>query len=415
MSRCALNQPVTLTYCTNIHPARGLAAVRDSLDSVSVPLKNRVSPDGIFPLGLRLSDKESRELLAPGALDEFRDWLMERGLAVVCLNGFPFGPFHNGRVKDDVHKPDWAAEDRVAYTLRLAQILAELTPTGASAGISTSPLSYKPWGEPIRKMRAQMTHNIARTALGLAVTSCDNQIELHLDIEPEPDGLIATADEFVSWFTEELVPIAAPMLQRNLRLSSSSAADELRRRVAVCLDTCHSAIEFENPADALNTYESAGVRLGRVQVSSALRVEISKDRVSRSELGRSLESFADSVYLHQVVGRFSDGSHVRWPDLPAALLELDKTTADEWRVHFHVPLFIEYIDLGGHSLSTTQRQTRELIRLVRERSLCDLFEIETYTWSVLPTSMQRDLVDSIEREMRWLSGEVAACHSPEGA
>ena len=61
------------------------------------------------------------------------------------MNGFPYGPFHGEAVKAQVHAPDWRTDERVAYTLRLAQILAELLPEGVTGGISTSPLSYKAW------------------------------------------------------------------------------------------------------------------------------------------------------------------------------------------------------------------------------------------------------------------------------
>ena len=61
------------------------------------------------------------------------------------VNGFPHGTFHGQPVKADVHAPDWRTEERVAYTLRLAEILAALLPDGVDGTISTNPLSYEPW------------------------------------------------------------------------------------------------------------------------------------------------------------------------------------------------------------------------------------------------------------------------------
>ena len=62
------------------------------------------------------------------------------------VNGFPHGTFHGQPVKADVHAPDWRSEERVAYTLRLAEILSALLPDGVDGTISTSPLSYKAVG-----------------------------------------------------------------------------------------------------------------------------------------------------------------------------------------------------------------------------------------------------------------------------
>jgi hypothetical protein len=152
----------------------------------------------------------------------------------------------------------------------------------------------------------------------------------------------------------------------------------------------------------LGNYEQAGVRIGRVQVSSALRVMIPEQKATRLSVHETLGSFAESTYLHQTIGQRRDGSLERWSDLPEALSNLMDTVCDEWRIHFHVPIFLR--ELG--ELSTTQRQTQVLIEQVRRRELCDLFEVETYTWSVLPTEMRTSLTDSIERELRWLIDEL---------
>ena len=70
------------------------------------------------------------------------------------VNGFPHGTFHGQPVKADVHAPDWSHDERVDYTLRLAEILSALLPDGVDGTISTSPLSYKAWdARPGRRAR----------------------------------------------------------------------------------------------------------------------------------------------------------------------------------------------------------------------------------------------------------------------
>ena len=58
---------------------------------------------------------------------------------------FPYGPFHGTPVKAKVYAPDWRDEARVAYTLDLIEILGRLLPADLDGGVSTAPLSYKPW------------------------------------------------------------------------------------------------------------------------------------------------------------------------------------------------------------------------------------------------------------------------------
>jgi sugar phosphate isomerase/epimerase len=341
-----------LTYCTNIHPAIGWEDVLDSLRAHAPALKARLSPDAPFGIGLRLSGEESRELLSNGHLDEFRAWLDGEGLYVFTINGFPHGTFHGQPVKADVHAPDWSSEERVHYTLRLAEILAALVPDGVEGTISTSPLSYKPWGRDL----AACTANVMRVGDELRGTG------IVLAIEPEADGVLATVDELVRWWPDGL------------------------ENVTVCFDACHSAVAYEEPEETLDALDAAGIRIGKAQLSAALELPV----IARAEL----ERFADPIYLHQVTQRGKDGSLVSWPDLPAALDGFGG--GEEWRVHFHVPIFVERYG----ALRSTQDHLRDVIERVRGRT--SHLEIETYTWDVLPAELKASSVDSIAREYEWV-------------
>jgi sugar phosphate isomerase/epimerase len=341
-----------LTYCTNIHPAVGWEAVLDSLRAHAPELKARLSPDAPFGIGLRLSGAESSELLSGGRLEEFKRWLDDEGLYVFTINGFPHGTFHGQPVKADVHAPDWSSEERVAYTLRLAEILSALVPDGVEGTISTSPLSYKPWGHDL----AACTANVVRVGDELRGTG------IVLAIEPEADGSLATVDELIRWWPDGL------------------------ENVTVCFDACHSAVAYEEPDEALAALDEAGIRIGKAQLSAALKLPV----IARAEL----ERFADPIYLHQVTQRGRDGSLVSWPDLPEALDGFGG--GEEWRVHFHVPIFMERYG----KLESTQDHLREVIERVRDRT--SHLEIETYTWDVLPPELKASSVDSIAREYEWV-------------
>jgi sugar phosphate isomerase/epimerase len=349
-----------LTYCTNIHPANGWEAVQDSLRAHAPALKERLSPDAPFGIGLRLSGAESAELLEGGRLARFGDWLDAEGLYVFTINGFPHGAFHGQPVKADVHAPDWRSEERVAYTLRLAEILAALLPAGQAGTISTNPLSYGPWIDDDPEAWEQCTANIVRVADG--VRAYGGQIALAL--EPEADGALADIDDLVRWWDDRL--------DRDL--------------VTVCFDACHSAVAYEEPAATLAALADAGIRIGKAQLSVALRL--------RPAERAALQRFADPIYLHQVTQRNADGTLRSWPDLPEALSA--NADGEEWRVHFHVPIFVERYG----ALESTQDHLRRTIELVRGAT--SHLEIETYTWDVLPAELKASSVDSIAREYEWV-------------
>ncbi len=338
-----------LTYCTNIHPAVGWEAVQESLRAHAPALKARLSPDAPCGIGLRLSGAESAELLEGDRLARFRAWLDAEGLYVFTINGFPHGAFHGRPVKADVHAPDWRTEERVAYTLRLAEILDALLPAGVDGTISTSPLSYKPWGHDLE----ECTANVMRVGEALRGT------RIALAIEPEADGALETVDELIRWWPDGL------------------------ENTTVCFDACHAAVAYEEPEVALDALDTAGIRVGKAQLSAALIVPV--------EAHDELRAFADPIYLHQVTER---GSRRTWRDLPEALA--DDGGGDEWRVHFHVPIFIERYG----AMRSSQEHLERCLRRVRTSHL----EIETYTWDVLPAELKASSVDSIAREYEWVLG-----------
>jgi len=391
--------PAHLTYCTNIHPSRGLKDVRESLARHALPLKAALSPDAPFGIGLRLSGKESREMLEGDNLENFKAWLDAHGLYVFTMNGFPHGPFHGQPVKAQVHAPDWREEERVAYTLRLAEILTALLPEGVTGGISTSPLSYKAWVDTEDPATWRLlTENVVRVAEGLVRLHEERGVRIHLDLEPEPDGLLENSTELVAFFRDWLLSEGATLLAQNLDLTEDAAKEKLLAHIQVCFDTCHVAVMYEDPAEVLGRFEELGIRIGKVQLSSALRVPFAE--VGGPEAVReALSLFAEPTYLHQVIQRNRDNGFTRFPDLPEALSALENEThAEEWRVHFHVPIFVERY---GRFYST-QEAILKTLELQRQAPFTEHLEVETYTWGVLPEDLKQDLTASIRRELEWV-------------
>lgn len=387
-----------LTYCTNIHPADGWPAVDANLRRYAPALKQRFAPERPFGIGLRLSARDAGELLEGSNLDTFRRFLDDEGLYVAIINGFPYGSFHGTPVKEQVYAPDWRDEARVAYTLDLIAILVRLLPDALDGGISTSPISYKAWlPSDDRDGWTRAATNIGRIAAALARTRRETGRFIHLDIEPEPDCVLETSAETIEFFERWLRPIATRTIADATGLAASDAEQALFDHVQVCFDCCHFAVEHEDPVDAATRLEAAGIRIGRIQLSSALRVDV-PDGSGAAALDARLRPFADPVYLHQVVSKRADGLR-HYPDLGPALDAREAGPA-EWRIHFHVPLFTSDYD----GLGSTQDDVRRLIDAAVARPITTHLEIETYTWSVLPGSLKIDLLDSIAREYEWVLG-----------
>ncbi len=405
-----------LGYCTNIHPGESWTDHFAELKKAIPELKNRLSPDAPFGIGLRLSNLASEELEQTATLVAFQNWLAENDCYVFTMNGFPFGGFHDTVVKADVHTPDWTTEARVEYTKRLFRILSVLLPVdelgnGIPGGVSTSPLSYRYWFEweqPVARdyVFAQATQNVLEVVAELINLRRQTDRLMHLDLEPEPDGVIETADEFIAWFVDYLLPMGIEQLSEQFSLTDEEAEAAICDHVRLCYDVCHFAVGYERPAEVLDKLKNYGLRVGKVQISAALKAEFppgscSTDQLGREAVKKAFEPFNEPTYLHQVVARTNDNDLLRFRDLPDALAAFDDTHA-EWRAHFHVPLFVQDYGL----LQSTQDDIREVLRLQAERAFTSQMEVETYTWDVLPDALKIPLVDSIEREIKWVINQL---------
>ena len=349
-------------------------------------------------IGLWLSATAARELDDRNRLFAFRDWLADAGLLPFTLNGFPFGDFHQDVVKLDVYRPTWADTERLDYTIRLAEILNVLLPDGIDGTISTLPLGW-----PVDGQRSNMEDKSFWKACARNLRACASHLEsmahssgrnLFVCIEPEPGCILDTCEDVVAFFDQHLLN------------DDSSTNLMIRHHIGVCHDICHSAVMFEDQSKAIDEFSSSGIRIGKVQVSSAVAVDFdagSEDQ--RLAKRQQLASFAEPKYLHQTSVRIGDVTTF-YEDLDLALAAHGEQPAGQWRVHFHVPIFSEALDLLG----TTQLDIQRCVAAIKTSGQpIPHFEVETYAWNVLPEHLREDsLANGIAKEMTWFERLVTS-------
>ena len=396
-----------LTYCSNIHPGESWEEVRSNLGTYLPTIRKRLTPDAPFGVGLRLSAVAAETLEAPAQLHEFQEFLAAENCYVFTINGFPYGVFHRARVKEEVYLPDWKDEERLRYSNRLAAILAQLLPdqSGMEGSVSTVPGAFKgevKSEEDVTRMAELMLRHVAELhrlweRTGKTIT---------LALEPEPCCFIETVDEAVAFFRDYLFskPQLA-QLARTLGISHAEAEALARRHIGICYDACHMAVEFEDMAASLAALKAAGIKICKFQISSALKLKFQRGDGRAEAL---LRPFVESTYLHQVVEKSQHGL-VRFIDLPEGLEKEQEAAQDhagelvEWRVHFHVPIFLEEM----RSFQTTQEHLIDLIEQFKQTQSCPYLEVETYTWDVLPPEYRElDLASAITRELSWLRDRI---------
>lgn len=384
---------IHLGYCTNIHRGETWAETFAGLDQYTRRVRERVCPaDEPYGIGLRLSADAAGELAADrGKIDAFRRWLDENGSYVFTINGFPYGKFHNTRVKERVYAPDWTTRERLDYTNLLFDLLCEIAPEGLGGSVSTLPGSFKEFITDDAAQGAAICENLRACSAHLDGLRERTGRDLHLGLEPEPLGWFETTPETVAFFDR---------LTDGL---SDENAVAVRRNVGVNYDTCHLAIEYEEPAEAIGRLRGAGIRVSKIHLSSALRLAPSAAARDR------LRAFEDEVYLHQVVVRAGESVTRRFRDLPDALDWAESApdaVGDEWRVHFHVPI---HAQPETAFFSDTRDHVSGLLDLLGgDPGWCGHFEMETYTWEVLPAELRSpDVVDQLVKEYDWCLGEFS--------
>jgi hypothetical protein len=230
--------------------------------------------------------------------------------------------------------------------------------------------------------------NLIELADWLEALAAETGHDFHLGLEPEPLGHFENTAETLGFFA---------------RLHADAAdSDIIRRRIGVNYDACHFALQYEDAAAALDALVTAGIRISKIHLSSALAFDPAEPAAIAA-----IRAFDEPVYFHQVLLRGADGGITRFIDLPDFLTSHEPRAGHtEARVHFHIPLDAA----PAPPLRSTCGHARDVLTWCRAHpAACRHFEIETYTWGVLPPELQRPVEQQIAGEYRWVSANAGTC------
>ncbi|MEU5538803.1 metabolite traffic protein EboE [Streptomyces sp. NPDC020362] len=368
---------VHLAYCTNVHPAETFDGVLAQLRDFCEPVRMRLGRERLG-IGLWLAKDAAHTLVTDvGALILLRAELKRRSLEVVTLNGFPYEGFGAQKVKYRVYKPDWADPERLRYTADLAHLLTWLLPDDIGEGsISTLPLA---WRTSYDHRSAEVAHRtLSSLAEYLDTMESFTGRSIRIGLEPEPGCVVETTADAIG-------PLS----------------DIGHDRVGVCVDTCHLATSFEDPATALDALDAADIPVVKAQVSTALHAQ----DPHLPEVRRALAAFDEPRFLHQT--RVTTEAGLRGTDDVGEALRLGGIPVSApWRSHFHIPL---HAVPAGPLTSTLTVLQDCLTRLVGgPTARTHHLEVETYTWQALPPCLRpldrAGLIDGIAAELAFACG-----------
>ncbi|MCY2982973.1 MAG: metabolite traffic protein EboE [Planctomycetota bacterium] len=389
-------------YCTNVHAGRDLPGVLENLQNHCLPIRKLVSPNEPLCVGLWFSEISAAQALQPEQLSKLQSKLAEHQLVPFTLNGFPQGDFHSQVVKHRVYQPTWWHRERLDYTLNLVHLLDQLLPPGQIGSISTLPIAWcQP--APTREQLKQAAWQLVEVAMTLNRLFEHTGRKIVLAIEPEPGCYLTDSESFRVFFNEYLRSSILP----------EGTADIVGEYLTLCHDVCHAAVMFEDQQSELSLLRNDEISIGKVQVSSAIQVDWDNmASIDREVAFNQLRGFAEDRYLHQTNRINSQCSNSELiEDLPLALSTVKSASqlSGQWRIHFHVPIFLDHFGL----IQTTQNEIGKLLKMLSapatERpAFTGHFEVETYAWGVLPEAMHSgSLNEGIAKEVTWLKTMLA--------
>ena len=370
-----------LAYCLNVHAAESFDDLLAGLRTVTLPLRDRLArPGEPFGVGMYFSAGLVTELTrSPELRARLKQLIQSEELDPFTLNAFPFGGFHAARVKQQVYSPVWGTGERLEFTLGVAALALDWLGPGRRISISTHAGG---WGADLAQpgLAERALAGLAAARRGLHALAQRQGTQLTLGIEAEP--------------------------RSNANGTAQAVALAKKAGIGLCLDACHSAVEFEEPEQALDLALSVAP-LAKLQYTNALALEAP----GKNPAGwRALLALDEPRYLHQVTARTAGGLQ-RWDDLDL-VRDVDPDSLDEVRCHFHVPVDREEL---GSGLKTTRGNAEQLLDLLLARPARwgsdELHvEIETYTWDLLPGAARGpgSLVEGLEREYRHVIGRLEA-------
>ena len=398
------------TYCTNVFEINNTIIWKKTLSFFAKFVEKLQKENNLqhslyqesktLNLGLWCSSQVVDAFLkTPQKTQEIKVFLAEQNINAFTMNGFPYGEFHQKQVKTKVYFPDWSTQERLNYTIKCALFLAQIT-NYSKVTISTLPLGWGDFWSVDHEQKSLI--NLYQLVIELQKIEETYQIQVMVCLEPEPGCVLEKTKQVIDFWNRKL----RPYLQKQ-----KISLEVINRYLGICYDTCHQSVQFEESSQSLQQLVDHEIPIGKMQVSNAL--EFLPD-VSKKFLDLK-KSFVEEKFLHQT--RISKNTNepesiLEYHDLDLALENTETDWNSFWRVHYHVPLFLEeYLTIEDtQSFQTTIQQTLKAVQYVLTNKICEHFEIETYTWSILPTlwrpKSKEDLVNCVVKEWQWLQNQI---------
>jgi len=382
-----------LTYCSNIFKEKTWKNLLYKLDQYVKNIKKKIKRKNIG-LSLCISNSLTNEIKKGNNIQNLITWLRYNKSYISSINGFVYQSFHKKKIKEKIYFPDWSSKRRIIYTKKLIEILSKLIKKKYDGSISTLPVSYDLWTTTNNKhyLLYKASKNIAEIIdILIKIKQLQKKI-IHLDIEPEPHCVIETYKNLISFFKHWLLPICNEYLKKKYKYKKTHNLTYIYRHIKICYDICHFSVNFENHQNILELIKKSRMKIGKIQISSALRIILTKE--NKKAITDQLLILKKSPFLHQVTEKTKNGIK-KYLDIKYLLNDFSKKINCELRIHCHIPVY----EKNYKNMYTTQNETERTLIILLQHLQIKHMEIETYTHDIMYSNNQ---IESIIKEYDWV-------------
>ncbi|HFL8794949.1 MAG TPA: metabolite traffic protein EboE [Candidatus Azosocius sp. HAIN] len=381
-----------LLYCTNIHFGESFQDVFFILKFYSRKFRNILFSYYIFYVGLRLSNFSIIYLSKFSFLFDFKIWLKCNNFYIQSLNAFPYCNFSNSYIKENVYFPDWGNFKRYVYMRKLIIFFSFFLEKNKFCGISTVPVSYKYFFHKFfyNNLYIKSIKYLYNLVILLNNLYINKNILIHLDIEPEPDCVISKTMDYIFFFKNWFINRCFFYIFFNSCFSKEKIYFFIFNYLKICFDICHSAVEFEKVNQSFNSIFLFEFSIGKFQISSSL--EIMKYNFN------IFSYLPETPYIHQIHGNNFYGNVITYKDVSLFKIFLYNEKVINYRVHYHIPIFLEFYG----NFKSTQQYIIDMFNFLICKNMFFILEIETYTFEILPYYLKLNILSSLKREYDWV-------------
>ncbi|MCM5663014.1 metabolite traffic protein EboE [Galbibacter mesophilus] len=392
-----INGSFHLSYCTNVHNSESWETTFSTLNNFIPKIKKDLSDRNPFGISLRLSHKTCKELSQRKNLAIFKDWLQIHQLYVLSIDGVAYGKMQGHEVKDLLYAPDWASTARLDYTLMLINQMSYLLPKRMQGSITTSPLGFRHWysdEDEKEQCYIKSAINLVKVVEVLYELECAAEKYIHLDLKPEPNSLLSNSTQVIDFFRAFLLPTGVEMLSKKLGKKAHEIEAMIFRYVNICYNTGAFFMAFESPSFTFKRFKQTDIKIGKIQMSSVLRFQMNEHK--RERIIKAFNQFNQNYFLHPVTEKIGETviTYLNLEDIVNKHLEIG-----ELHALFNIPIYTE----AYKNLESSQYTILETLKCLKKSNVCELVEIESYMWDLLPEKLKKNgLQFSIAKELRWL-------------